>query len=98
MHNIGIAGAGIAGLHLALRRKGLDTSLRSLTGDTLRVLLAAALMGAALWAGISFLARSDLSRLGFDLLAVLALIPLGVAVFFIGLRVFGLSWKRLLKD
>lgn len=85
-------------LHLALRRKGMDTSLRPVAGDGARILAGSALMGAGLWGGLLALDALELSRGATNLAAVAALIPLGAAGYFLTLRIFGLNWKRLMKD
>lgn len=84
-------------LHVSLSRKNLDTSLKSLGGDVLRILGAATLMGLIVVASSGWLAE----RCGDGLLGLIALVfvPIvaGIGVYFVALQLMGAKLKRLLN-
>ena len=85
------------GLHLALRRKGLDTSLSKELPAALRILVAALFMGGIVWLGkgliFDFAAGAGIWM---RLLPIVLLVPIGVALYFGSLRLSGLRWRQLL--
>lgn len=78
-------------LHLALRRKKLDTSLGSMAADAGRILLGAVVMGVVVSFGKNWIGDRGVA------VTVAALIPVGAGMYFLTLQVVGLSWKRLLE-
>lgn len=83
-------------LHVSLGRKNLDTSLKGLRGDILRIAVAALLMGIFVATAGGWLS----SRCGDGLLGMLVLvggaIGAGVGVYFTALRVLGMKIGGLL--
>ncbi|MBK1875420.1 murein biosynthesis integral membrane protein MurJ [Pelagicoccus mobilis] len=84
-------------LHVALSRKNVDTSLRSLIPDVSRIAVAAVLMGLLVIAASGWLAtRCGEGSLG-GLLIVFGSIGVGVAAYFGVLLLSGAKLKQLLK-
>ena len=75
-------------LHLGLRAKGMDLGLRLVLRAILKFAAGSVLMGLVLWFGSWGLERFDLGAWSSSV-ALLVLIPLGVAVYFAFLRALG---------
>lgn len=84
-------------LHLALSRKNLDTRLKPLVGDALRIVCSAALMGVLVVLVYNVIASHCSVGLLFEVLTVLGSILSGVFAYFGMLLVLGMRLKRLLK-
>ncbi|MDQ8202138.1 murein biosynthesis integral membrane protein MurJ [Pelagicoccus sp. SDUM812003] len=84
-------------LHLALRRKNLDTRLRELLADSARIAIAAALMGVGVWFGRSLFVVWFGDGLGALLATVGGLILVGSGLYFAVIHFSGLKWRALLR-